>query len=191
MGGASGAVAATPLSRREGSACLAADPVAADPKVQGPFLILSTPFKESGEVDFDVLANQARFMDWCGCPGMIWPQAGDAVDLLTTEEKLQGMDVLSATSRGFRSALCLGVNGKDTAEMLMYAKHVEKLAPTAIISRPPDSGETQDDTRQYWHAVVRPLAFNGRKRQQCRVVTSRHVVSRWSSCSWSSRSLAS
>ncbi len=155
ISGAAGAVAAPLLSRREDRVCLAAEPGAPDPRIQGPFLILSTPFTESGAVDFEVLANAARFMDWCGCPGMIWPQAGDAVDLLTTEEKLQGMEVLAETARKLSTtALCLGVQGKDTAEMLMFAKHAEKLAPPAIISRPPDSGKTQDDMRQYWRALA-------------------------------------
>ena len=112
------------------------------------------PSRPSGAVDFDVLANQARFVDWGGCPGMIWPQSGDSVDLLTTDEKLQGMEVLAKAARGLRTALCLGVQGKDTAEMLVFAKHAEKLAPAAIISRPPDSGKTEDDLRQYWRALA-------------------------------------
>jgi 4-hydroxy-tetrahydrodipicolinate synthase len=126
----------------------------ADPRVRGPFPILSTPFTESGAVDYDVLANQARFVDWGGCSGMIWPQSGDSVDLLTTDEKLRGMEVLAEATRGLRTALCLGVQGRDTAEMLVFAKHAEKLAPAAIISRPPDSGRTEDDMRQYWRALA-------------------------------------
>ncbi len=94
-----------------------------DPRIQGPFLILSTPFTASGAVDFDALARQACYVDWCGCPGMIWPQSGDSVDLLTTDEKLQGMEVLAKTARNLRTtALCLGVQGKDTDEMLIYAR---------------------------------------------------------------------
>ena len=72
----------------------AADPdrsTAADARIRGPFPILTTPFTEAGEVDYEVLARQARFVDWAGCPGMIWPQSGDSVDLLTTDEKLRGM----------------------------------------------------------------------------------------------------
>ena len=134
-----------------------------DPRIQGPFLILSTPFTESGEVDYEVLANEARYVDWCGCPGMIWPQSGDSVDLLTTEEKRKGMEVLAEASRSLRTALCLGVQGKDTAEMLAFAEHAEKLAPTAFISRPPDSGTTEDDLRAYWRALAavtkRPVFF--------------------------------
>ena len=84
---------------------------------------------------------------------MIWPQSGDSVDLLTMEEKLQGMEVLAKTKLRTTS-LCLGVQGKDTEEMLTYARHAEKLAPVAFISRPPDSGKTEDDMRQYWHALA-------------------------------------
>ena len=130
------------------------DSTAADARIRGPFPILSTPFTEAGEVDFEVLTRQARFVDWGGCPGMIWPQSGDSVDLLTTDEKLRGMDVLAEASRGLRAVLCLGVQGKDTEEMLIFARHVERLAPAAIISRPPDSGQTEDDLRRYWRALA-------------------------------------
>ncbi len=154
MAGASGAIGGTILPPRARGAAPAAGTHTADPRIQGPFPILSTPFTASGALDFDVLANEARFVDWCGCPGMIWPQSGDSVDLLTTEEKLRGMEVLAKASRGLRTALCLGVQGKDTEEMLLFAKHAEKLAPAAIISRPPDAGTTQDDMRQYWRALA-------------------------------------
>jgi len=156
MVGASGTLATTFLGQRTYGASLLADTSAApDPRIQGPFLILSTPFTASDAVDFDALAKQACYVDWCGCPGMIWPQSGDSVDLLTTDEKLKGMEVLAKTARKLNTtALCLGVQGKDTAEMLMFAEHVEKLAPPAIISRPPDSGKREDDLRRYWQALA-------------------------------------
>ena len=155
MARASAVIAGTILQGRAHGTGLLASTGAADPKIQGPFLILSTPFTVSGAVDFDALAKEARYVDWCGCPGMIWPQSGDSVDLLSTDEKLQGMEVLAKTARDLRStALCLGVQGKDTDEMLVYARHAKKLAPAAIISRPPDSGKTLDDMRQYWRALA-------------------------------------
>lgn len=154
MAGATSVIAGPILQGSERQTGLSPNSPAADPKVRGPFPILSTPFTVSGAVDFDALANQARFVDWCGCPGMIWPQSGDSVDLLTNDEKLQGMEVLAKAARGLRTALCLGVQSKDTAEMLVFAKHAEKLAPAAIISRPPDSGRTDDDLRQYWQALA-------------------------------------
>lgn len=126
-----------------------------DPRVAGPFPILSTPFTESGEVDYEVLAHQAQFVAWGECPGMIWPQSGDSVDLLTREEKLRGMEVLARTTSGSKTGLCLGVQGVDTEDMLVYARHAEDLEPTALISRPPDSGKTEDDLLQYWRALAK------------------------------------
>jgi dihydrodipicolinate synthase/N-acetylneuraminate lyase len=126
----------------------------ADPKVRGPFPILSTPFTESGGVDYGVLAKQAKFVAWGGCPGMIWPQSGDSVDLLTMDEKMKGMEVLAKTARSLPTSLCLGVQGKNTQEMLAFAEHAEKLEPEAIISRPPDSGKSEEDLRQYWRALA-------------------------------------
>lgn len=153
LAGASGAVLGAGGAAAQESAGAPENPGVADPRVQGPFLILSTPFAASGAVDYDALANEARYVNWCGCPGMIWPQSGDSVDLLTMEEKLRGMETLAkATCR--RTALCLGVQGKDTAEMLVFAEHAEKLAPAAIISRPPDSGKTEDDLHSYWRALA-------------------------------------
>ncbi len=153
--GAAGTISATLLRQPALGTQAFAEVGAADPRIQGPFLILSTPFTTSGAVDFEALSKQACYVDWCGCPGMIWPQSGDSVDLLTIDEKLKGMEVLSQTARTLKTTeLCLGVQGKDTAEMLVVAEHVEKLAPRAIISRPPDSGKTEDDLRQYWHALA-------------------------------------
>lgn len=135
----------------------------ADPRIRGPFLILSTPFTEKGAVDYDVLVKEAKFMNWCECCGIMWPQSGDSVDLLTEKEKFEGMEALTEAAKTFKSSLCLGVQGKNTKEMLVHAKFVEKLAPTAIISRPPDEGKTEDDLRQYWRALgavaQRPVIF--------------------------------
>lgn len=133
---------------------LSATASTADPRIRGPFLILTTPFTASGAVDFDVLTDEARFVDRCGCAGMVWPQSGDSVDLLSAEEKMHGMEVLAQVARNLRTALCLGVQGRNTDEMLAFAQHAEKLAPAAMISRPPDSGKTENDLREYWRALA-------------------------------------
>ncbi len=128
------------------------------PRFRGPFPILSTPYTESGSVDFEVLARSARFVDWCESPGMIWPQSNDSVDLLTQEEKLEGMEILAKTASGLKkTALCLGVQGRDTDDMLVYARHAKKLPSTAVISRPPDTGKTQENLRQYWRALAKVI----------------------------------
>lgn len=129
-----------------------------DERVRGPFPILSTPYTETGDVDYDVLAQEARYVDDCGSPGMIWPQSGDSVDLLTTREKTRGMEVLAEAMEGRRSALCLGVQGKNTEEMLLYAEKARSLNVPAVISRPPDDGTSEDELRQYWRALAETVS---------------------------------
>ena len=55
--------------------------------MRGPFPIMSTPYFEDGAVDYDGLAREVKWVADCGCPGVIWCQSNDAVDLLSTEEK--------------------------------------------------------------------------------------------------------
>ena len=62
--------------------------------LEGPFLILSTPYTSEGEVDYDNLVKEACFASDWDIPGVIWPQSNDAIDLLTQEERFKGMEAL-------------------------------------------------------------------------------------------------
>lgn len=132
-------------------------------KIRGPFPILSTPYFESGAVDYEVLAKEARFIAKCGCPGMIWPQSDDSCDLLSVEEKLKGMEAITEAMNGIKTAtVALGCQGKNTEEMVVFAKHIEKLADQssvsiAVISRPPDNGTTEDDLRNYYMELAKHI----------------------------------
>ena len=97
--------------------------------MRGAFMILSTPFTESGAVDWDDLAREAKFVDACGCQGIVWPQGSSSVAYLTKEERLRGMEVL-AKARGRNAALVLGVQGRDGTEMTEYARRAERSRPT-------------------------------------------------------------
>ena len=126
-----------------------------DLRIRGPFPILSTPYLESGSVDYEVLAKEAKFISRCGTPAMIWPQSGDSCDLLTLEEKLNGMEAIAKNMVGAKSTVAFGCQGKNTEEMVVTAKHIENLAakydaPIAIISRPPDNGKTEADLKNYY-----------------------------------------
>ena len=87
--------------------------------MRGVFIILNTPFTTPGEVDWDDLAEVA-FVDRGGCSGIVWPQGSSGVATLTKEERLRGMEVLANAVKGRRLTLVLGVQGKDTSEMLEY-----------------------------------------------------------------------
>ena len=62
--------------------------------IEGPYLILSTAYNEDGSVNYENLVKEARFAAEWNTPGLIWPQSNDAIDLLTVEERIAGMNAL-------------------------------------------------------------------------------------------------
>ena len=123
--------------------------------MRGAFMILSTPFSSSGEVDWEDLTRETLFVDRSGCQGVVWPQGSSGVAYLSKGERLHGMEVLAKTMQGKNAALVLGVQGKDTAEMLEYAKRAEELAPDAFIAMPPSTGKSMEDYREYFRALAK------------------------------------
>jgi 4-hydroxy-tetrahydrodipicolinate synthase len=130
------------------------DAAAATKPMRGAFMILNTPFTEAGAVDWEDLAREAAFVDRAGCQGLVWPQGSSSVATLTKAERVQGMDVLARAMQGKRAALVLGVQGRDTVEMLEYARRAEALACDAVIAMPPASGKTLEDYLQYFRALA-------------------------------------
>ncbi len=131
-------------------------PSGGDPRIRGAFPILSVPYLESGAVDYATLEKEAKFVAKCGCQGMIFPQSDDGVDLLSTDEKLAGMEAVVRAAQNTSTTATLGCEGENTEEMIVCAEHAEKLAAkypaanVAIISRPPDNGKTEEDLRKYY-----------------------------------------
>jgi dihydrodipicolinate synthase/N-acetylneuraminate lyase len=126
--------------------------------MRGAFMILTTPFTASGEVDWEDLASEAAFVDRCGAHGIVWPQGSSGVANLTKAERMRGMEVLASAARGKAATLVLGVQGRDTAEMLEYAERAEALAPDAMIAMPPSAARGLDEYREYFRALARATA---------------------------------
>ena len=122
--------------------------------LRGVFIILTTPFTASGEVDWDDLARETRFCARCGVQGVVWPQGSSGVANLTRAERLHGLEALGDAARGQPIALVLGVQGRDTAEMLEYVRHANAQSPAALIAMPPTSGRSMDDYREYFRALA-------------------------------------
>ena len=146
--------------------------IAAVPSVyemKGPFPILSTPYFEDGSIDYDGLGREVRFVCESGCPGCIWGQSNDAVDLLSTEEKFKCFEKCASAAEGLDITLALGANGSNTVEMLMMATEIERIAARhprarmAMVSRPPDNVRSQEDIESAWEALAkvakRPVIF--------------------------------
>ena len=129
--------------------------------IEGPFLILSTPYNEDGSVNYDNLVKEACFAAEWNTPGVIWPQSNDAIDLLTVEERLAGMQALvnEWKNNPKKTILTLGVSGDDIAEMMTLARGAEKIAEESgvdfiLAARPPYYGQTEKDLQDYYDSLA-------------------------------------
>lgn len=159
----------------------------AEPAIEGPFLILSTPYHADGSVHYENLVKEARFASNWGIPGVIWPQSNDAIDLLTREERVTGMEVLvEEWSRNPKSTiLTLGVSGDDTEDMLTYALEAEKLAKKynveiALCARPPYYATELTEIRAYYDALAsvtdRPVIIQTYVNEVCPVMPVEFLI---------------
>ena len=123
--------------------------------LEGAFMILSTPYTASKAVDYEDLAGEVEFLERCGVQGLVWPQNASEQSKLTKDERMRGMEVLAKAAAGKNPALVLGVQGRNTEDMLDYARHAEKLAPDAVIAIPPTEAKSLDDYRQYFRALCK------------------------------------
>jgi 4-hydroxy-tetrahydrodipicolinate synthase len=152
------------LTRRAWLSSIAAAPLAnafLGKPMRGIFIIMATPFTESGAVDYEDLEREVDFLVKCGVHGMVWPQLASEYAFLSQDERMRGMEVLAKASRGKPPALVLGVQGANVEAALRYLKRAEDLEPDAFIAIPPTDATSVDDFRRYYAALAgstnRPL----------------------------------
>ena len=122
-------------------------------KMRGALMILSTPYTESGEVDYDDLAKEVAFCDSCGVQGLVWPQNSSEQRYLSVEERIRGFEVLAEANSGRGMALVLGVQADDTEGIVQYAQVAEALGPDGVIAIPPTTANTLEEIHAYYGAL--------------------------------------
>jgi len=152
------------FTRRAWLSGMAAVPLAnASPgkPMRGIFIIMSTPFTESGGVDYEDLEREVDFLTRCGVHGMVWPQLASEYASLSLDERMRGMELLAKASRGKAPALVLGVQGANVQAALEYLEKAEEMKPDALIAIPPTEARSADDFRRYYASLAgstkRPL----------------------------------
>jgi dihydrodipicolinate synthase/N-acetylneuraminate lyase len=152
----------SPISRRRVLAGLAATSAlpfgsvlaaSGQKQMRGALMILSTPYTESGEVDYEDLAREVAFCDQCGVQGIVWPQNSSEQRYLTKAERIRGFEVLAEANLGRSMTLTLGVQADDTEGMLEYARVAESLEPDGMIAIPPTSADSLEQIRTYYAAL--------------------------------------
>jgi len=105
----------------------------------GLFPIASSPFTQDNKLDLDCLANEVKFCNRGGVPGIIWPQIASGWTTLTSDERLAGAEAMVAAAKGAKTSVVIGVQtqNNDLPGAIAYAKHAAKTGADAICSLPP------------------------------------------------------
>ena len=118
-----------------------------EPRLQGIFPIMQTPFTDSGALDMETLAREVQFLHRVGAQGMTWPQMASEWPQLTFDERLAGAEAIMRANKSLdaatRPAVVIGVQANDTETAVKYARHAEKLRPDAIIAIPLNQGKDE------------------------------------------------
>ncbi|HMD48640.1 MAG TPA: dihydrodipicolinate synthase family protein [Bryobacteraceae bacterium] len=128
-----------------------------EPRLQGIFPIMQTPFTESGALDLETLAHEVQFLQRIGVQGMTWPQMASEWPQLTFEERLAGAEAILRINKdagaAARPAVVIGVQANDIETAVKYARHAEKIGPDAIIAIPLNQGKDEAKQMEYYSAI--------------------------------------
>ena len=123
-------------------------------KFSGIFAILSTPFDQTDQVDWEDLEREAVFCIRACAQGLVWPQLAGEFYLLSEDERLHGAEVLLHAAAD-RTPVVIGVQAPESHLATKFARHAERQGASAIISLPPYMGSTSLETAaNYYHALA-------------------------------------
>lgn len=122
-------------------------------KMRGALMILSTPYTDDNEVDYEDLAREVTFCAQCGVQGVVWPQNSSEQRYLSYEERVKGFETIAKANGRTGMTLVFGVQANDTQGMLGYARIAESLNPDGMIAIPPTTADSLEDIRDYYRAL--------------------------------------
>lgn len=122
---------------------------------RGLFPIGSTPVDAQNNVDFEGLANQVTFLRRGNVPGIAWPQLASGWSVLSEKERLEGAEALVSAAKGGDTAIVIGVQSPDFAELTRYVKHAQQIGADAIICIPPAAITDEAGLLDYYQRVGR------------------------------------
>jgi 4-hydroxy-tetrahydrodipicolinate synthase len=123
-------------------------------KFSGIFAILSTPFDQTDQIDWEDLDREVKFCNRAGVQGLVWPQLAAEFYLLSEDERLRGAEVIVRAAAG-RTPVVIGVQAPESHLTGKFARHAERQGASALISLPPYLGSISLETAAgYYHALA-------------------------------------
>ena len=119
----------------------------------GIYVPLITPFKESGEIDYDVLAKATKFVLAKGADGIYACGGTSEFCLLTTEERKCCLEVIIANAGG--KEVIAHVGSQSTAESVELARHAASVGACMLSAVAPYYfGYTFPQIKEYFSKIA-------------------------------------
>jgi dihydrodipicolinate synthase/N-acetylneuraminate lyase len=119
----------------------------------GIYVPLITPFKENGEVDYEVLAKATKFVLAKGADGIYACGGTSEFCLLTTEERKRCLEVIIANADG--KEVIAHVGSQSTAESVELAKHAASVGANMLSAVAPYYfGYTFPQIKEYFRKIA-------------------------------------
>ena len=119
----------------------------------GIYVPLITPFKENGEVDYEVLARATKFVLAKGADGIYACGGTSEFCLLTTEERKRCLEVVIANADG--KEVIAHVGSQSTAESVELAKHAASVGANMLSAVAPYYfGYTFPQIKEYFRKIA-------------------------------------
>ncbi|MCZ6633219.1 MAG: dihydrodipicolinate synthase family protein [bacterium] len=121
---------------------------------RGVFTIPSTPFAEDGTIDWSDLKRVVNFCVDCDAHGIVWPVNASGFPVLTDEERLKGMRVVTEETNG-RIPVLLGVQGVSDQHAALFSQRATEVQADGVIAMAPYVQELEDDAAviRYYQAI--------------------------------------
>lgn len=125
-----------------------------DKQLEGIYVIMQTPFKETLEIDEESLRRECDFLVKCRVHGMVWPAGAGETTSLSHSERLQYSKVVVDEVRG-RTPVFIGVHGANKFEAMEYARYAEKIGADGMQALgPSDNCSDPEMLTEYFMAIA-------------------------------------
>jgi 4-hydroxy-tetrahydrodipicolinate synthase len=111
---------------------------------RGVFTVLSTPFNERLEVDWEGLRRTVDFCIECGAHGLVWPVIASSFTTLTDEERLKGTSVVVEQAAG-RIPVLIGTQGVSKQHAMIFSQRANEIGANAVIAMAPYIQKLEDE----------------------------------------------
>lgn len=121
---------------------------------RGIYVIVTTPFTETFEIDEDSLRATLKFCFDAGVHGVVAPANASEVGYLTDAERRRVAEIVVSEARGKAKAV-VGISSNHYRQAAAFAAHAAEIGADAVLAMPPTfHPATPAEIKEYYRQIV-------------------------------------